>query len=76
MGTSTFSEYTVVPEIALAVIRDDVKHDVVCLLGCGITTGYGAAINTAKVTKDSTCAIFGLGGVGTAGVCGGVPPTL
>eukprot|EP01088_Endostelium_zonatum_P018736 TRINITY_DN6112_c0_g1_i1.p1 TRINITY_DN6112_c0_g1~~TRINITY_DN6112_c0_g1_i1.p1 ORF type:complete len:382 (-),score=107.43 TRINITY_DN6112_c0_g1_i1:59-1204(-) len=66
MGTSTFSEYTVLPEVSVAVIRKDAPLNKVCLLGCGITTGYGAALNTAKVEEGSTVAIFGLGGVGLA----------
>ncbi|XP_036372639.1 alcohol dehydrogenase 1-like [Megalops cyprinoides] len=70
MGTSTFSEYTVLNEIAVAKIHDSAPLDKVCLLGCGITTGYGAAVNTAKVEPGSTCAVFGLGGVGLAAVMG------
>jgi S-(hydroxymethyl)glutathione dehydrogenase/alcohol dehydrogenase len=66
MGCSAFSEYTVLPEIACAVIRPDVKMDACGLLGCGITTGYGAAINTAKVQPGSICAIWGLGAVGAS----------
>jgi S-(hydroxymethyl)glutathione dehydrogenase/alcohol dehydrogenase len=54
MGCSTFSEYTVLPEIAVAKIRDDAPVDKVCLLGCGVTTGYGAAINTAQVDSGSS----------------------
>ncbi|KAM9476753.1 alcohol dehydrogenase 1-like [Clarias gariepinus] len=69
-GTSTFSEYTVVNQIALAKIHDNARLDRVCLLGCGITTGYGAAINTAKVEPGSVCAVFGLGAVGLAAVMG------
>jgi len=64
MGTSTFSEYTVVADISVAVISRSAPLEKVCLLGCGITTGYGAAINTAKVEKGSNVAVFGLGGVG------------
>jgi len=64
MGCSTFSQYTVVADISVAVIASAAPLDKVCLLGCGITTGYGAAINTAKVEPGSTVAIFGLGGVG------------
>lgn len=64
MGCSTFSQYTVVADISVAVIAPGAPLDKVCLLGCGITTGYGAAINTAKVEPGSTVAIFGLGGVG------------
>ena len=66
MGTSTFSEYTVLPEISLAKIDDKAPLEKVCLLGCGIPTGYGAALNTAQVKPGSTCAIWGLGGVGLA----------
>ncbi|KAI8928828.1 chaperonin 10-like protein [Entophlyctis helioformis] len=64
MGTSTFSEYTVVLEISLAKVTPEARLDRVCLLGCGVTTGYGAAVNTAKVEAGSTVAVFGLGGVG------------
>ncbi|KAJ8385774.1 hypothetical protein AAFF_G00182180 [Aldrovandia affinis] len=70
LGTSTFSEYTVVKEIAVAKIHDSSPLDKVCLLGCGIATGYGAAVNTAKVQPGSTCAVFGLGAVGLAAVMG------
>uniref|UniRef100_A0A3B4ZUK1 Alcohol dehydrogenase 1-like n=1 Tax=Stegastes partitus TaxID=144197 RepID=A0A3B4ZUK1_9TELE len=70
VGTSTFSEYTVVKEIAVAKIDPAAPLDKVCLLGCGISTGYGAAVNTAKVQPDSTCAVFGLGAVGLAAVMG------
>jgi S-(hydroxymethyl)glutathione dehydrogenase/alcohol dehydrogenase len=72
MGTSTFSEYTVVPEIALAKISKNAPLDKVCLLGCGITTGLGAVKNTAKVEKDSTVAVFGLGGIGLSVIQGAV----
>ncbi len=72
MGTSTFSEYTVVPEIALAVVNKEAPLDKVCLLGCGITTGIGAALNTAKVEAGSTVAVFGLGGVGLSVIQGAV----
>jgi S-(hydroxymethyl)glutathione dehydrogenase/alcohol dehydrogenase len=64
MGTSTFSNYTVVPEIALAKIREDAPFDKVCYIGCGVTTGIGAVINTAKVEPGSNVAVFGLGGIG------------
>ncbi|MCB1582868.1 MAG: S-(hydroxymethyl)glutathione dehydrogenase/class III alcohol dehydrogenase [Marinicella sp.] len=64
MGTSTFAEYAVVPEIALANISKQAPLDKVCLLGCGITTGIGAVQNTAKVEPGSTVAVFGLGGIG------------
>jgi S-(hydroxymethyl)glutathione dehydrogenase/alcohol dehydrogenase len=70
MGTSTFSEYTVLPEIAVAKINEKAPLDKVCLLGCGITTGIGAVINTAKVEPDSTVAIFGLGAIGLSVVQG------
>ena len=70
MGTSTFSEYTVCPEIALAKVQKDAPLEKVCLLGCGITTGYGAVHNSMKVEKGSTAAVFGLGGVGLAVVMG------
>lgn len=66
MGTSTFSEYTVVAEISIAKVREDAPLDKVCLLGCGIATGYGAALNTAKVESGSNVAIWGLGAVGLA----------
>jgi S-(hydroxymethyl)glutathione dehydrogenase/alcohol dehydrogenase len=64
MGTSTFANYTVVPEIALAKIREDAPFDKVCYIGCGVTTGIGAVINTAKVTPGSRVVVFGLGGIG------------
>ncbi|XP_063044075.1 alcohol dehydrogenase class-3 [Engraulis encrasicolus] len=70
MGTSTFSEYTVVADISLAKVNDKAPMDRVCLLGCGISTGYGAVLNTAKVESGSTCAIFGLGAVGLAVIMG------
>ncbi|CAJ1073990.1 alcohol dehydrogenase 1-like [Xyrichtys novacula] len=69
-GTSTFAEYTVVNELAVAKIDPDAPLDKVCLIGCGICTGYGAAVNTAKVEPGSTCAVFGLGAVGLAAVMG------
>ena len=72
MGTSTFSEYTVVPEISLAVINKAAPLEKVCLLGCGVTTGIGAVLNTAKVTPGSSVAIFGLGGIGLAAIQGAV----
>ncbi len=72
MGTSTFAEYTVVPEIALAKIRSDAPLDKVCLLGCGITTGVGAVLNTARVTPGSSVAVFGLGGIGLSVIQGAV----
>jgi S-(hydroxymethyl)glutathione dehydrogenase/alcohol dehydrogenase len=64
MGTSTFSNYTVVPEIALAKIREDAPFEKVCYIGCGVTTGIGAVINTAKVEPGTNCVVFGLGGIG------------
>lgn len=72
MGTSTFSEYTVMPEIAVAKINKAAPLDKVCLLGCGITTGIGAVLNTAKVEPGSTVAVFGLGGVGLSVIQGAV----
>jgi S-(hydroxymethyl)glutathione dehydrogenase/alcohol dehydrogenase len=72
MGTSTFAERTVVPEISLAKIRKDAPLDKVCLLGCGITTGIGAVLNTAKVEPGATVAVFGLGGIGLSVVQGAV----
>ena len=66
MGCSTFAEYTVVPEIALAKINPLAPLDKVCLLGCGVTTGIGAVLNTAKVEAGSTVAVFGLGGIGVS----------
>lgn len=70
MGTSTFSEYTVVPEIAVAKINPAAPLEKVCLLGCGITTGIGAVLNTAKVRPGSTAAVFGLGGIGLSVIQG------
>jgi S-(hydroxymethyl)glutathione dehydrogenase/alcohol dehydrogenase len=70
MGTSTFADYTVVPEIALAKVRKDAPLEKVCLLGCGITTGIGAVLNTAKVEPGASVAVFGLGGVGLSVVQG------
>jgi len=64
MGTSTFSNFTVVPEIALAKIREDAPFDKVCYIGCGVTTGIGAVINTAKVEPGASVVVFGLGGIG------------
>ena len=72
MGTSTFSEYTVLPEIALAKIDPIAPLDKVCLLGCGITTGIGAVLNTAKVTPGASVAVFGLGGIGLSVIQGAV----
>ncbi len=64
MGTSTFANYTVVPEIALAKIREDAPFDKVCYIGCGVTTGIGAVMNTAKVEAGANVVVFGLGGIG------------
>jgi len=70
MGTSTFSQYTVCPEISVAKINQEANPEKVCLLACGITTGIGAAVNTMKVEKGSTCAVFGLGAVGLSVIQG------
>ncbi|XP_030046586.1 alcohol dehydrogenase 1A [Microcaecilia unicolor] len=70
LWNSTFSEYTVVPEDAVAKIDAAMPLDKACLFGCGFSTGYGAVVNTAKVQPDSTCAVFGLGGVGLSAVIG------
>ncbi|PAA81232.1 hypothetical protein BOX15_Mlig021965g2 [Macrostomum lignano] len=70
MGTSTFSEYTVVAAISVAKLRPEAPLDRVCLLGCGISTGYGAALNTADVQPGSNCAVWGLGAVGLAVIMG------
>jgi len=70
MGTSTFSEYTVLPEISVAKISNKAPLEKVCLLGCGITTGIGAVLNTAKVEAGATVAVFGLGGVGLSAIQG------
>src|SRR5271155_1816113 len=64
MGTSTFSNFTVLPEIAVAKIREDAPFDKVCYIGCGVTTGIGAVINTAKVEPGARVVVFGLGGIG------------
>ena len=64
MGTSTFSNYTVLPEIALAKVRKDAPFDKICYIGCGVTTGLGAVMFTAKVEPNSTAVVFGLGGIG------------
>jgi S-(hydroxymethyl)glutathione dehydrogenase/alcohol dehydrogenase len=69
-STSTFSEYTVLPEIAVAKISKDAPLEKVCLLGCGITTGIGAVLNTARVEPGATVAVFGLGGVGLSAIQG------
>ncbi|MDI2112787.1 S-(hydroxymethyl)glutathione dehydrogenase/class III alcohol dehydrogenase [Commensalibacter nepenthis] len=70
MGTSTFSEYTIVPEISVAKISKDAPLEKACLLGCGITTGMGAVTNTAKVQPGDTIAVFGLGGIGLSVIMG------
>lgn len=70
MGCSTFSEYTVLPEISLAKVNKVAPLEEVCLLGCGVTTGMGAVMNTAKVEAGATVAIFGLGGIGLSAVIG------
>ena len=72
MGTSTFSEYTVLPEIAVARIDKAAPLDKVCLLGCGVTTGIGAVLNTAKVEPGASVAVFGLGGIGMSVIQGAV----
>jgi S-(hydroxymethyl)glutathione dehydrogenase/alcohol dehydrogenase len=64
MGTSTFANFTVVPEIALAKVREDAPFERICYIGCGVTTGVGAVINTAKVQVGDTVVVFGLGGIG------------
>src|SRR3989441_8708754 len=64
MGCSTFANYTVLPEIAVAKIREDAPFDKVCYIGCGVTTGIGAVINTAKVEAGANVVVFGLGGIG------------
>jgi S-(hydroxymethyl)glutathione dehydrogenase/alcohol dehydrogenase len=64
MGCSTFANHTVLPEIALAKVRDDAPFDKICYIGCGVTTGVGAVLNTAKVEAGATAAVFGLGGIG------------
>lgn len=70
MGTSTFSEYTVLPEISIAKVNPAAPLEEVCLLGCGVTTGIGAVMNTAKVKEGESVAIFGLGGIGLSAVIG------
>ncbi|MCG7535907.1 S-(hydroxymethyl)glutathione dehydrogenase/class III alcohol dehydrogenase [Pseudoalteromonas sp. OOF1S-7] len=72
MGTSTFSEYTVLPDISLAKVNKEAPLEEICLLGCGVTTGMGAVMNTAKVQPGDTVAIFGLGGIGLSAVIGAV----
>lgn len=70
MGCSTFSEFTVLPEISLAKVNKSAPLEEVCLLGCGVTTGMGAVLNTAKVQEGDTVAIFGLGGIGLSAIIG------
>lgn len=70
MGCSTFSEYTVLPEISLAKVNKEAPLEEVCLLGCGVTTGMGAVLNTAKVEKGDNVAVFGLGGIGLSAIIG------
>ena len=70
MGTSTFAEYTVMPEIALAKVSPDAPLDEACVFACGLSTGLGAALNTAKVRAGSTCVVFGAGLVGLGAVAG------
>jgi S-(hydroxymethyl)glutathione dehydrogenase/alcohol dehydrogenase len=64
MGTSTFATHTVIPEIAAAKIREDAPFEKVCYIGCGVTTGVGAVVNTAKVEPGANAVVFGLGGIG------------
>jgi S-(hydroxymethyl)glutathione dehydrogenase/alcohol dehydrogenase len=70
MGCSTFSEYTVIMEISCAKIPSQAPLDKVCLMGCGVPTGYGAALNVAKVEEGSCIAVFGIGGVGLSVIQG------
>ena len=70
MGTSTFANYTVLPEISVAKIREDAPFDKVCLIGCGVTTGLGAVVNTAKVELGANVVVFGLGGIGLSVIQG------
>lgn len=72
MGCSTFSEYTVLPEISLAKVNKEAPLEEICLLGCGVTTGMGAVLNTAKVEEGATVAIFGIGGIGLSAIIGAV----
>lgn len=72
MGCSTFSEYTVLPEVSLAKVSSEAPLDKICLLGCGVTTGIGAVMNTAKVEPGATVAVFGLGAIGLAVIQGAV----
>ena len=73
MGCSTFANFTVLPEIAVAKIREDAPFDKVCYIGCGVTTGIGAVINTAKVEPGAKCIVFGLGGIGLNVIQGAAP---
>ncbi|XP_071974464.1 alcohol dehydrogenase 1-like [Engystomops pustulosus] len=70
INTSTFTEYTVVDEMSVAKIHDDAPLEKVCMIGCGFSTGYGSAVNVAKVEPGSTCAVFGLGGIGLSVIIG------
>lgn len=72
MGTSTFAQYSVIAEISLVKVNPSAPLDKICLLGCGVTTGIGAVLNTAKVEKDSTISVFGLGGIGLSVIQGAV----
>lgn len=72
MGTSTFSEYSVLPEVSVAKVNQAAPLEKICLLGCGITTGIGAVLNTAKVEPGSSVAVFGLGGIGLSVIQGAV----
>ena len=72
MGTSTFAEYTVAAEVSVAVVDKKAPFEKICLLGCGVTTGIGAVLNTAKVEPGASVAVFGLGGIGLAVVQGAV----
>ncbi|MFU8832421.1 MAG: S-(hydroxymethyl)glutathione dehydrogenase/class III alcohol dehydrogenase [Wenzhouxiangella sp.] len=72
MGTSTFSQFTVLPEVSLAVVSKEAPLDKICLLGCGVTTGIGAVLNTAKVEAGATVAVFGLGAIGLAVIQGAI----
>src|SRR3546814_17993056 len=64
MGCSTFANFTVLPEIALAKVREDAPFDKICYIGCGVSTGVGAVVNTAKVEPGANVGVFGLGGIG------------
>jgi S-(hydroxymethyl)glutathione dehydrogenase/alcohol dehydrogenase len=73
MGCSTFANFTVLPEIALAKVNPDAPFDKICYIGCGVTTGIGAVINTAKVEIGSNVVVFGLGGIGLNVIQGAAP---